>query len=254
MTTDRRSFLSMAAAVGVSIGSVAHAGERDAANDRRDGKPDGPRRLVPRELIESPTLPYAQDALAPHISAETVSYHYGKHHVGYYNKLVELLSGQQGKYDLPSLIVTTHREAAATGATRDVYNAAAQLWNHNFYWKGLKPNPTGTPQMPSGALRAAIERHFGGHAKLIERIQKDATAFFGSGWVWLVADDGGKLKLVSTENADTPFTSGLKPLWVIDVWEHSYYVDQRNKKAAYVTAVLQNLINWDFVAANYART
>lgn len=137
---------------------------------------------------------------------------------------------------------------------RDVYNSAAQLWNHNFYWRGLRPvNTRASAAEPQGALRAAIEKQLGGTTKLLDILQKDAASLFGSGWVWLVADSQGKLSVRSTTNADTPLTDGFRPLWVLDVWEHAYYIDQRNKRAAHVAAILQHLINWDFVAQNYSR-
>lgn len=246
MSNDRRTFLNIAAASAVGVAfTSAQAAASQAANDDK-------RALAISEPVAPPVLPYPADALAPHISAETISYHHGKHHVGYYTRLVDLLGGQHNQYDLPTLVRMSARGEGKL--TRDVFNAAAQLWNHNFYWRGLRPagaNPSAAEAR--GALKAAIDKQMGGTAKLLEVIQKDAGALFGSGWVWLVSDEQGKLSVRSTTNADTPLTEGFRPLWVLDVWEHAYYIDQRNKRAAHVAAVLQNLINWDFVGQNYSR-
>ena len=246
--TNRRTFLNIAAAGAVTAGLASPA----LATPPDEKRKQPASALAESEPVVTPVLPYAADALAPHISAETISFHHGKHTVGYYTKLVELLGPQINAHDLPTLVQLSARGEGKLN--RDVFNPAAQLWNHNFYWRGLRP--AGAPasaSAPQGPLRVAIERQFGTVAKLLEMIQKDAVALFGSGWVWLVMDQDGRMSLKSTSNADTPLTEGLRPLWVIDVWEHAYYIDVRNKRPAHVSAVLQNLINWDFVGRNYSR-
>lgn len=247
MSSDRRSFLNLAAATAAVLTAPAAVAGHHAGGWRADGKPW---LLAAPEPVVVPTLSYGPEALMPHISPETISFHFGKHHVGYHTRLVALLGDKVASYDLPTLVRLSAKGEG--GLTREVFNNAAQIWNHNFYWRGLRP--VGAPESanePRGALKAAIDRQFGGVDKLLAQIQRDATSLFGSGWVWLSMDQQGRLSLQSTSNADTPLTDGLRPLWVIDVWEHAYYVDQRNKRAAHVAAVLKHLINWDFVEANY---
>jgi Fe-Mn family superoxide dismutase len=200
------------------------------------------------DLVQAPVLPFGVDALAPYISAETLSYHHGQHHLGYYKALATQLGDQAGALRLPELIqrLAAQQRSAPSAASASQYNLAAQLWNHNFFWAGLRPGAGG----PTGPLLEAINRGFGSPQKLLEKVRSEAVGLFGSGWVWIAAKDG-QVSVVSTSNADTPLTLGLTPLWVIDVWEHAYYVDQRNKRAAYVDALLQNLVNWDFMALNY---
>jgi Fe-Mn family superoxide dismutase len=188
-----------------------------------------------------PPLPYAKDALAPHVSAETLEYHYGKHHQAYVTNLNKLTEGkpEAGK-KLEDIIFS---------ASGGVFNNAAQVWNHSFYWNCLKPGGGGEPK---GELAAAIARDFGSFAKLKEDLAAAAATLFGSGWAWL-ALEGGKLKIAQTPNADLPMKHGQHALLTIDVWEHAYYIDYRNARPKYIEAVLNNLVNWDFAAANLAK-
>ena len=174
-----------------------------------------------------PALPYAQDALAPFISAETLAFHYGRHHKAYVENLNKLAAGKPE-------------------AEGPLFNNAAQVWNHTFYWNGLKPKGGGKP---TGDLAAAISRDFGSFEKFREEFSQACQSLFGSGWVWLVWD-GSRLKVVQTSNADLPMRHGQKALFVADVWEHAYYIDYRNERAKYVDAVLDHMVNWDWVAAN----
>ncbi len=191
--------------------------------------------------FELPALPYARDALAPHISAETLDYHYGKHHQTYVtnlNKLVAADPSLEGK-SLEDLIRTT---------SGGVFNNAAQVWNHTFYWNGLRPGGGGEP---TGALADAIVAAFGSFAAFKEKFSAAAAGQFGSGWAWLVKNAAGGLEIVTTGNAGCPLTDGKVPVLTCDVWEHAYYVDYRNARPAYVAA-WWNLVNWDFAAANFA--
>jgi len=185
-----------------------------------------------------PVLPYAQDALAPHISAETLEFHHGKHHNTYVTKLNDLIAGTElADKSLEEII------AAADGIT---FNQAAQVWNHTFYWSSMKPKGGG---QPSGALASAIDRDFGSFDAFKEAFSNAAATQFGSGWAWLV-EDGGKLAVSKTGNADTPLKHGQKPLLTIDVWEHAYYIDYRNARPKYIETFLNHLVNWDFAASN----
>nr|WP_169334476.1 superoxide dismutase [Thiofilum flexile] len=195
--------------------------------------------------ITLPTLPYADNALEPVISANTMGFHYGKHHKAYVDNLNKLIPGT------PFADLTLEKIITETVGKEDntaIFNNAAQVWNHTFYWNSLKPNGGGEPP---AALKAKLEESFGSVDAAKAELQKAATSQFGSGWAWLVKD-GDKLKVVKTGNANTPLTDGLKPLLTIDVWEHAYYLDYQNKRADYVTAVLDKLINWDFAAQNMA--
>lgn len=191
--------------------------------------------------FEQPPLPYAQSALAPFISAETLQYHYGKHQKAYVDVLNQLTAGKP-EAELPI-------EEVVMRAQGPLFNASAQVWNHAFYWRSLKPGGGGEP---SGALAEAARRDFGSNAGLKNALAQAAASLFGSGWAWLVLEDG-KLKVVQTANADLPMKHGQKALLVIDVWEHAYYIDYRNARAEYVDAVLDHLVNWDFAAENFAR-
>ncbi|MCB9554940.1 MAG: superoxide dismutase [Fe] [Deltaproteobacteria bacterium] len=188
--------------------------------------------------FELPNLPYAKDALAPHISAETLEFHYGKHHQAYVNKLNELVGGSPwaGK----SL------EEIIRGADGGVFNNAAQIWNHTFYWNSLAPQAGGEP---SGAVRQQIDANFGSFATFKEQFSNAAVGQFGSGWAWLVKEASGKLAIVATANAECPLRQGKQPLLTCDVWEHAYYIDYRNARPKYVEA-FWNLVNWRFVAKN----
>ena len=187
-----------------------------------------------------PELPYALDALAPHISKETLEFHYGKHHQTYITNLNNLIKGTE--FEGMSLEEITRKSSAG------MFNNAAQVWNHTFYWMGLSPKGGGEP---SGALADAINKKWGSFAKFKEEFTKTAVGTFGSGWGWLVKKADGSLDLASTSNAATPLTGVDKPLLTCDVWEHAYYVDYRNARPKYVEA-FWNLVNWDFVAKNFA--
>ncbi|MBN2312023.1 MAG: superoxide dismutase [Candidatus Hydrogenedentes bacterium] len=189
--------------------------------------------------FELPPLPFDKGALEPHISAETLEYHYGKHHQAYVTKLNELLG------DSPDAAKSL--EDVILSSDGAVFNNAAQVWNHTFYWQGLKADVPG----PDGALAEAIARDFGSVDAVKQALAQAAATQFGSGWAWLVAD-GGTLRVTKTPNADTPLKHGQTALFTIDVWEHAYYVDYRNARPKYVAAVLDHLVNWEFVAANFA--
>ncbi len=201
---------------------------------------------APCPKVVLPPLPYAQDALEPHISSATIGFHHGKHHAAYVTKANELMVAPrfEGKKPLDVMMI-----AAQDPALAGLFNNLAQAVNHEFFWQCLKPNGGGEP---TGPLAEAIVKSFGSWAKCREELETAALGQFGSGWVWLVAD-GATLKVVKTGNAETPVTQGLKPLLTIDVWEHAYYLDYQNRRAAFVKAVLDHLINWEFVAANFAR-
>jgi superoxide dismutase, Fe-Mn family len=187
-----------------------------------------------------PPLPFDKGALVPHLSVETLEYHYGKHHQTYVNNLNKLTEGkpEAGK-KLEEIILT---------ASGGLFNNAAQVWNHTFYWNSIKPAGGGEPR---GDLAAAIVRDFGSLPKLKEELTNAATTIFGSGWAWLVAE-GGKLKVTQTSNADLPMKHNQTALLTIDVWEHAYYIDYRNARPKYIEAFLSSLANWDFAAANLA--
>ncbi|MGY6275998.1 superoxide dismutase [Fe] [Methylomonas sp. MgM2] len=189
--------------------------------------------------FELPALPYANDALAPHISAETIEYHYGKHHQTYVTNLNNLVPGTE--FDGMSL------EDIVKKSSGGIFNNAAQVWNHTFYWNCLSPNGGGAP---TGGLANAIERTFGSFEKFQEEFTKCAVTTFGSGWAWLVKNANGKLELVSTSNAGCPLTAGQTPILTCDVWEHAYYIDYRNARPKYLEAFWA-LVNWEFAGANY---
>jgi Fe-Mn family superoxide dismutase len=193
--------------------------------------------------INLPELPYAKDALAPYISANTLDFHQGKHHKTYVDNLNKLIAGTDLEAkSLEEIIKIAAKDPAKAG----IFNNAAQSWNHSFYWKCLKPQGGGAP---TGAIAAKINTTFGSHDKFVEELKNAGTTQFGSGWAWLVVD-GSDLKITKTPNADTPLAHGQKALLTIDVWEHAYYLDYQNRRPDYLTAVIQNLINWDFVNAN----
>ncbi|MHC5035420.1 MAG: superoxide dismutase [Planctomycetota bacterium] len=185
-----------------------------------------------------PELPYPQDALAPHISAETIEYHYGKHHQAYVTNLNNLTRN--------TLWAVKSLEAIIVEADGGVFNNAAQIFNHTFYWNGLKPGGGGEP---SGELAEAIGDAFGSFTAFKEQFTKAAATHFGSGWAWLVKDTNGKLAIECTVNAGCPLSDGKQPLLTCDVWEHAYYIDYRNARPKYIEAFWQ-LVNWDFVAKN----
>ncbi|OGR65126.1 MAG: superoxide dismutase [Elusimicrobia bacterium GWB2_63_22] len=188
-------------------------------------------------------LPYAQSALAPVISANTIGFHYGKHHKGYVENLNKLAAGTKfAGLTLEEIISATAGKADKAA----IFNNASQAWNHAFCWRSLTPKGGGEPP---AALKLKIRAAFGTVKGCKMELATAATTQFGSGWAWL-ALDGGKLKVVKTGNADSPLTRGMKPLLTIDVWEHAYYPDYQNRRADYVDAVLEKLINWDFAAGN----
>ncbi|MFA5169974.1 MAG: Fe-Mn family superoxide dismutase [Sulfuriferula sp.] len=191
-------------------------------------------------IHELPALPYAKDALQPHISAETIEYHYGKHHQAYVTNLNNLIKGTE--FEALSL------EDIILQSAGGVFNNAAQVWNHTFYWNCLSPNGGGAP---TGALADAINAKWGSFDAFKEAFSKAAIGTFGSGWAWLVKNTAGELEIVSTSNAATPMTNGQTALMTCDVWEHAYYVDYRNARPKYVE-MFWNLVNWNFVAANFA--
>ena len=190
-----------------------------------------------------PPLPWAEGALAPVISANTIGFHYGKHHQGYVTNLNKLTAGTPFADQSVEQIV---RATAGKVDQAAIFNNAAQVWNHTFYWQSLRPNGGGEPP---AALKAKMEASFGSVAACREELSKAATSQFGSGWAWLVAD-GDALKVVKTGNAETPLTGAMRPLVTIDVWEHAYYLDYQNRRADYVAAVLDKLINWEFALQN----
>jgi len=190
-----------------------------------------------------PSLPYADNALSPVISGHTIGFHYSRHHKGYVDNLNKLIAGTEFADLTLTAIVTATAGKADKSA---IFNNAAQDWNHTFYWRSLKPNGGGEPP---AVLMRKIEASFGKLDACKKELAAAATTQFGSGWAWLVLD-GDQLKVVKTGNAEVPLTTGMKPLLTIDVWEHAYYLDYQNRRADYVNAVLDKLINWDFAAEN----
>lgn len=187
-----------------------------------------------------PELPFDRKALAPHISEETLDYHYGKHHQAYVTNLNKLIDGTE--------LANKSLEELITSSSGGIFNNAAQVWNHTFYWNSLTPNGGGEP---TGAALEAINKAFGSFAAFKEQFSKTATTHFASGWAWLAKNAQGGLEIFSTVNAGTPMTDGKKALLTCDVWEHAYYIDTRNDRAKYVGNFWE-LVNWDFVAKNLA--
>jgi Fe-Mn family superoxide dismutase len=185
-----------------------------------------------------PDLPYETDALEPHISAETLSFHYGKHHRTYVDKLNDLISGTD--YEELSL------EEIITSSSGGIFNNAAQTWNHSFYWNCLSPTGGG---LPKGKIAEAIEAKWGSFDKFKDELTQSAVTNFGSGWTWLVKNERGEIEIANTPNAGNPLTDNKKPILTIDVWEHAYYIDYRNARPKYVEAYW-NLVNWEFANQN----
>jgi Fe-Mn family superoxide dismutase len=237
---DRRSFLALSgSAVAVSMLAAKVSGAPMSGSPML-GSDDA----VPFTLMK---LPYADSALAPVISTNTMGFHYGKHHKGYVNKLNELTKGTPfAEMTLENVV----KQAAADKSKIAVYNNAAQIWNHNFYWNSMKANGGGKPPVK---LAQKIDEAFGTFDKFKKEFSDTTISQFGTGWGWLVADTAGKLKIVKTGDADAPFLTGLKPLLTIDVWEHAYYLDYQNRRADYVNAVIDKLLNWDFALENLAK-
>ena len=198
--------------------------------------------------ISLPDLPYDRGALAPHISENTLDYHYGKHHAAYVTNLNKLLDGTDlQNADLETVI----QDSAGNSSKVGVFNNAAQVWNHTFYWNSMKPNGGGEA---SGEVARLIERDFGSYASFAEQFKTAGATQFGSGWAWLVVSNG-KLEVRKTANADTPLTeAGVTPLLTMDVWEHAYYLDYQNARPSYMDVFLKNLVNWDFVNQNLANS
>jgi superoxide dismutase, Fe-Mn family len=196
--------------------------------------------------FELPALPYAKNALEPHISERTMDFHHGRHHQAYVTNLNNLVKGSPAEnQSLEDIIKATYRDTSKTG----VFNNAAQVWNHTFFWSSMKPHGGGSP---SGQVAQAIERDCGGLDKFKDQFKATAVGQFGSGWAWLVAE-GGKLKITATANAVTPLAEGQTPLLTCDVWEHAYYLDYQNRRPDFVQTFLDHLVNWDFVAQNLAK-
>ena len=186
--------------------------------------------------FQLPELPYPKNALEPHISAETLEYHYGKHHQAYVTKLNAAVQGTELENKTLEELIKTQKGG--------VFNNAAQVWNHTFYWNCLSPNGGGAP---TGDLAAAIDKSFGSFDKFKEEFSNACATLFGSGWAWLAKDQNGNLEILSLPNAECPLTSGKTPILTCDVWEHAYYIDYRNARPKYIDA-FWNLVNWEFVA------
>jgi len=192
--------------------------------------------------FELPTLPYAKEALAPHMSAETLEFHHGKHHKAYVDNANKLIA------DIPDLAGAKLSDAilyARDKGNKGLFNNTSQIWNHSFFWQCLSPEK----QAPTGKLKELIDAGFGSTEGLIEKLKVEAVGHFASGWGWLVLD-GDALKITSFHDGDSPVAHGVTPLLTIDVWEHAYYIDYRNARPAFVDAVLNNPVNWEFVAQN----
>ncbi len=189
-----------------------------------------------------PPLPYPEDGLEPYISGQTVNFHYGKHHRGYVDKTNELVKNT----DLAGLTLEELIINSAESKNQQLFNNAAQSWNHTFYWRGMKSKGGGSP---AGDLAKAITRSFGSVEKFNENFSQSAENRFGSGYTWLVVQ-GDTLKIMNTSNADTPVAHGIRPLLTIDVWEHAYYLDYQNRRKAHIRAFLDHLVNWGFVSEN----
>jgi len=194
-------------------------------------------------VITLPNLPYAKDALEPHISARTLEFHHGKHHGAYVTNTNKLIEGTDlAEKDLETIIKAAAKDPQRAG----LFNNSAQVWNHNFYWQCMKPGGGG---VPIGTVAERIRASFGSVEKCADEFKSAAATQFGSGWAWLVAD-GDALSIMKTANADTPLVHGKKALLVIDVWEHAYYLDYQNRRPDYIATFLDKLVNWDFVASN----
>ena len=237
----RRRFLATGIAVPAALLAASDIAGAARSSSRALGLPamqDKP------PAFKLPPLPYKDDALAPHISANTLGFHYGKHHAKYVENLNKAVEANKKFADmtLEKIIETAAKDPADAGT----FNNAAQNWNHTFYWSSMKPGGGGEP---TGRLAEKIKSDFGDFATFKKQFSEAAAGQFGSGWAWLVIEDG-KLKVQKSSNADTPIAHGGKPLLVIDVWEHAYYLDYQNKRADYVTAFTDKLLNWDFAAKN----
>jgi superoxide dismutase, Fe-Mn family len=230
-TANRREFLIQSGAAAAAFAfSLTSAGK--AASARQ--KP---------VAIELPPLPYAQNALMPTISENTVSFHYGKHHQAYVNNVLKMISGTEFA-TMPLVDIIKRTSGKAEQAS--LFNNAAQVFNHTFYWNSMKPGGGGEPK---GRIGDRILASFGSYQKFADEFSAAAATQFGSGWAWLVLD-GGQLKVMKTANADTPVAKDIKPLLTIDVWEHAYYLDYQNRRPDYIKAFVDKLLNWDFAEKN----
>lgn len=194
--------------------------------------------------FELPPLPYAADALEPHMSANTFSYHHAKHHKAYVDNLNKLIAGTE--FEGKTLVEVVQ---ASEGKNPSVFNNAAQVWNHTFFWNSMKPNGGG---LPTGEIADRINSDFGSFEAFAEAFKTAGATQFGSGWAWLVLGSDGKLKVTKTPNAETPFTKGDKPILTCDVWEHAYYLDYQNLRPKFLEVFLASLVNWDFANQNLA--
>jgi Fe-Mn family superoxide dismutase len=193
--------------------------------------------------FQLPDLPYSKDALAPHISAETLEFHHGKHHAAYVKKTNGFLDDKAELRSAP--LTEVIRKARQNGDTK-LFNNSAQIWNHSFFWQCLAPEG----QKPGGRLKQMIEDGFGGVDQMLQKLEEEAVNHFSNGWAWLVLDRD-QLKITSLHDADTPLVhDGMVPLFTLDVWEHAYYIDYRNERPKFVSSVLSNIINWDFIERN----
>lgn len=245
---SRRDFLTYSLAAGAGAALFGVPGSRSADAQSLVAEKDTGSVAQARDEkeiampFELPPLPYDKGALAPYLSAETLEYHYGKHHQAYVNNLNKLVEGKpEAKKPLEKIIMS-----AAPGG---LFNNAAQDWNHTFYWNSMRPGGGGEP---AGQLSEAIAREFESFAKFKEQFTAAAATLFGSGWTWLALDNR-KLKIVQTKDADLPMKHDQVALLTIDVWEHAYYIDYRNARPKYIEAFLEHLVNWDFAAANFAK-
>lgn len=193
-----------------------------------------------------PELPYAQNALEPHISEETLGFHHGKHHNAYVTNLNGLVEGTEFEGETLEAIM---RATAGKADKAGIFNNAAQIWNHTFYWHSMSPNGGGEP---TGALAEQIKADFGSFEAFAEEFKKAGATQFGSGWAWLVLNKDGKLEVTKTLNAECPLTEGKTPLLTMDVWEHAYYLDFQNRRPDYIATFLSSLVNWQFAAQNFS--
>ena len=234
---DKNVDLTRREALGMAAGALLMATSTSGARAAQ-GSGD-----APAAAFTLPPLPYADNALEPVISAHTLGFHYGKHHRGYVDNLNKLVAGTAfAGQSLEQIVAATSGKADQVA----IYNNAAQTWNHTFYWRSLKPAGGGEPPE---ALKAHIVASFGSVDACRKELAAAAAGQFGSGWAWLV-EDGGKLAVVKTANADSPLTKGQKPLLTIDVWEHAYYLDYQNRRADHVSALIDKLLNWEFALGN----
>ncbi|WP_084448538.1 superoxide dismutase [Desulfovibrio inopinatus] len=227
---SRRQFMGMAATAGVALTAFA-AGL--------------PRSVLAADAFTAPALPYAENALEPYISARTVSFHYGKHTMAYFKKTNAMLANSP---KAGSSLEEVFKDAAKDAAAQNLFNNAAQAWNHVFYWQGMKPGGGGPA---TGDVAKMIKASFGNYDSFKKAFAEAGATQFGSGWAWLVLE-GEELRVVKTPNAMNPMVAGAKPLLTMDVWEHAYYLDYQNRRGDYISAFLDHLVNWDFVNANLA--